>query len=1043
MYFKNPTGLCYNIIIMIEQSKLIVTDSYFNVFELLTDELKDKVNSFDNENFIFCEEKVSLMTERILCEKYVGTFNTKVYSFGKFLKANKKLEGVLSKEGSSMAVRKILSSLTLKRFFKNSNTLSKDLFDLIIQLKSANVKPKDVLYLLNNVEGLLKYKLEDIYNVYINYEKFLKDNNYLDQSDILTLLPEIIINSEKIKNANVYIIGYTSFTRQIENVIKALFKTARSVTAILPNGFNRFLFLGETEKNYLKIADELNIKVDRIFIKSPYIKEAKILKDNLYSSKCYKKEKQETDIITLTEAEDVRKEVETVAETIKSLIIHKKCRYNNVNIALGNLDDYKNDIKEVFDLLDIPYFLDEKKKAIFHPLTNLIISYAECFKHNFERKYLISFIINPFFNGDKSFNDLFINYLTKYGIFNNKIKKELVYEKEANENFSAFENTRKTLVKIFESFNVRKLLQALSVQEKIEEYSLKLKELNDLVECAVNSEIYDKIIGVLDEIDKILTNGYSVKEFLEVFKSGINALELSIIPQNLDAVFIGDYKQIALCKSDYLFFLGLDENIPAFQKDLSVLSDNEIDKLASLKVLIEPKISVVNARLREAVGLSLCVFNKRLFLSYPIIGKDNKKRSCSDIISQADCLFNIKSYNYSNGYLTFKQGKNTFALDVSNFAEGRINGLDTASSFYYVNEKENEKILKEANKEITVKLKGEKINLDVTSPTTIEEFYKCPYKNFLSHILKLKDNDDGSVYANYVGNIVHEIFKIFLSDIKDKENLNNEQIFSFIDKAVKKVMENEEYSRFMDDGDKKRIICRSLKEAETYCKKFYLDYSNSSFRPLYLEKKFGDGEDLGAIELLNGKVKLKGIIDRVDYYKDYFRIIDYKTGGVDVDDANLFAGVKIQLYLYALALKTDNIAGLYYLHVDDSFNGYGKEKECLLKGKTLDDKDLIKAQDKKIFEDGISKTFSVKIKGDFFNGVDSKEDLKNKIDYSKKISENAVKEIFDGVIVPSPFEKTCDYCPYVGICDKPLESRKIDKICDETFCLDKKGENDG
>ena len=90
-------------------ANLIVTDSYFNIFPLLTECLNGKTRDLTRKNFVFCEEKLSLMAERAIVNAFGGTFNTEVYSFGNFLRAKKTVSGLLSKEGSSMVVKKILS----------------------------------------------------------------------------------------------------------------------------------------------------------------------------------------------------------------------------------------------------------------------------------------------------------------------------------------------------------------------------------------------------------------------------------------------------------------------------------------------------------------------------------------------------------------------------------------------------------------------------------------------------------------------------------------------------------------------------------------------------------------------------------------------------------------------------------------------------------------------------------------------------------------------------------------------------------------------
>ena len=91
--------------------KLIVTDSYSDLFSALVKEFENKSKNPEDKNLIFCEAKVSLMTERVICDSLSGSFNTDVYSFGKFLRAKKHLSNLLSKEGSAMVIKQLLSNV--------------------------------------------------------------------------------------------------------------------------------------------------------------------------------------------------------------------------------------------------------------------------------------------------------------------------------------------------------------------------------------------------------------------------------------------------------------------------------------------------------------------------------------------------------------------------------------------------------------------------------------------------------------------------------------------------------------------------------------------------------------------------------------------------------------------------------------------------------------------------------------------------------------------------------------------------------------------
>ena len=101
--------------------KLIKTDTNHNVFNILTNCIEKSVNNIDGKNLIFCEEKISLMIERLICARFKGSINTSVYSFGNYLRMHQPLENVLSKEGSAMVVKRVLENAPLT-CFKSSKT---------------------------------------------------------------------------------------------------------------------------------------------------------------------------------------------------------------------------------------------------------------------------------------------------------------------------------------------------------------------------------------------------------------------------------------------------------------------------------------------------------------------------------------------------------------------------------------------------------------------------------------------------------------------------------------------------------------------------------------------------------------------------------------------------------------------------------------------------------------------------------------------------------------------------------------------------------
>ena len=179
--------------------------------------------------------------------------------------------------------------------------------------------------------------------------------------------------------------------------------------------------------------------------------------------------------------------------------------------------------------------------------------------------------------------------------------------------------------------------------------------------------------------------------------------------------------------------------------------------------------------------------------------------------------------------------------------------------------------------------------------------------------------------------------------------------------------------------------------------------------------------------------KFVGIIDRVDAYKNYLRIIDYKTGEVDGVLKDLYYGKKLQLLLYGKVACEEfkkTCAGLYYFDCKNKFKKTGA-KTKLLNGITLKDNEVVYAtdyrlQEEKFRSDLIGAERKAK-KDDFeFKYGNFISDFQKYFDYALKVSEKATKEIEEGYIMPKPLQGECKFCPYKAVCkyDEALERKK-------------------
>ena len=1007
------------------KANLIETDSYFNIFPILTDLLHGKANDLTHKNFVFCEEKLSLMTERALCAKFGGTFNTEVYSFGNFLRTRKNVTGLLSKEGSAMVVKRILSEVPLVCFNRGKINLAPSLFELISQLKSAKVSAEDLFSASNLVGGILSAKLKDVSAVYSAYETYLDKNGLSDQGSALSLLPEIVEKDGELSGADVYIIGFSGFTMQIRKVIEKILKKACSCTAILVSGENRFAFVNETARVYKEICAGLGCSLSEKFVKSGYSVGGETIKNGLFNPFYRAKNGDNKPQAFFLAAKSVSAETERIAEVIKRKVMEEGRRFRDFTVIIPDSAEYKEAVKKSFLRLNVPYFIDAKIRPENFPAISLIYAYCDLFIRGLKIPVLSAFFKNPYVCQDKDLADEFENYIYKYDVCYDKIKKPFKYPVDGGKySLDRLEEFRAYIAGLIGKFDARRLIQQLNFDEKTESFWETLCSLGERLDAEINKQAAEKVKEVLAEMELLLISEKTEPtEFKSVFSGGVAAMEISVIPQYNDAVFVGNFKQAAIVQSPYLFAAGLTGGVPAFTEDVALLTDGDIDALAKIKVILEPKINVVNHRLREEAALGLSAYKSGLYLSYPLSDFSGGQTTKSEILIFAEKNFKKSDFPPYDGYITKSEGMRSFSRDCNRFASGKIEDFSVQSGFYAATFGEPERIVNYANKEIKVRLNGKKGALlrGVTSPTAIEDYYACPYRAFLTHTLKVKEREKGKVNALSVGNLMHEIFNGFIGRVE--EATDEQKSDALFNEIAADILKKDEYAKF-DDAESSFGVRLALSECKKYCYDMSRFYAVTSFSTdkTHLERSFGyydkEGNSYPAVDLLGGKVKLAGKIDRVDEFKNYFRIIDYKTGGSEVGDEKIFAGVKLQLYLYSLAVTDKTLAGAYYLRVNDEYKAADGKIKPLFEGKTATDTETLnESEGEFIPTDGKNKAVNAAM-------------LSSVQKYVKALAEQAAEQLEDGVIVPSPYAGTCAYCDFAPMCNRAgtLAERKVSGV---------------
>lgn len=1051
--------------------RITVTDNYVSCIKKVANAVKNMQVDIDRPIFVFSDDKMTLTVESEIAKALGGGFfGVEVLTLSRYISKRSNPDKLLSKESAVMVVRKLLSSggKAFKCFDskKVGQNLPLALYELISQLKSAKVTPKQLKEIVDNdnsVIASLKCKLFDIATVYESYENYLEERGYIDPCKYTSLMPDILRADDRIKGATVIICGFMSLTGQR----KEIFETLKS----LAGDFQAFL-VGDEKYPNIYTQETINALKDK---NTSVVQEngdlnptAEILKRCLFSPEIYSEgfKKENADNLFLFNSSNPYEELERIAEDIKSAVIGGKIRYKDAVVVCGDKVPYSRNVDRIFREYEIPYYFDEQKTLDAHPLLTGTVAFLDLVRRGYKREDYLDFLSSIAFFTDRDLIDEFTNYILRYSLTGKALYTPF---KREDENLEKFEEIRAKVALYGEKLKgdrrvkelvtvLKEVYEAFSVEENLAFLSERLSDRNEGVIADYNGKAYDKTLELLAQTEEILGDEIiSVVDFKNLLKSGASATVLGVIPSYDDAVYVGDFESTKFRACKYLYAVGMNGNIPQIFSDTAMLTDGDLSKLDEFKIAVDPKIREVNRREKETVCVALLAFSEKIVISYVNTGFNGLpavKSEIADVISRA---FDIKTITRG----TLLQGERSF-VDIAKrrfltknncvrelaLLKSKENGREYHTYYGSVAEAvstlgENvdltlSKIKRDRNREITVNREGCFPN-NYLSASTVESYYGCPYKNYAQHILRLQESKDGEIKANEFGIILHALAEEFVKRIDEIKSYSECDEMS--DKLLEDITSSEQY-KFYFENEKYEAYKPLLKrEGRKIGRAMYRSIKDSSFTPLGSEIDFGYRESkYEAIKLSSGgsDYKIRGKIDRVDVCGDYFRIIDYKTGGVDAGDKAFYMGRKLQLYLYMNAIASEKLkpVGGYYFPIEDAFLKEGENAEKLMKGKTAKSEDIVRLMDKNVGENGSEIIPVIFTKSGIKDSasVIEVDEFESYMDYALKLTENAVKEIKEGYIEPTPYkdEKSdeCKYCQYKAMCGYLEEYENKTRNCE-------------
>ncbi len=1042
--------------------------------------IKSAEENIGEEYIVIVPETKTLFAERTLlsCSKRKAFSNIYVYSFSRLLKRLQTRQVYpLNKEAGVMIVRNLIMELLsdLVCYKKTALTVgfAENIYETIQQLKSSAISPIELSESAKKCPPALKIKLEDIALIYDAYENYI-GGEFADANDKLVMLEKEIVLSERIKNSNIYVLGFDSLTSSMAAVVKSMVKNAKSVTVSAPFMHkelkNSHITDNEVFEKFKAIADSLNIKnYNPIVINKPLEKDFKHIFDNLY---CYPASKKVcSGQIEFYGCQSPYEEARKVASLIKEDILRGKYRYKDICVYLAN-ESMKSHIESALEEFDVPYFSASPYEFETHPLFSFIKLLFQLVRKNFESDDVLSFSKIGLLEIDASKLDNFENYVLKYGINHLRFLKPFTISDDLQ---SDAEEVRGKIIDIVQKFSanynenltINELVEVLfaffdeiDIKKRLENLKKTQNKFKDMRYLMASEQAETKVNEVLQMLSQFLgSRKIKLDDFYTLLISGLEAADISLIPLGIDNVQVVSNAD-GLFDIKCMYVLGAtDGNFPRREQDLGLIQDEDIGAIEGIsEKKIEPTIRTINRRERYKVFQLLLLAKNKLVLSFSekadngeeekmsalvlslmelFLNEDNTAKEETRVVSPfkegsaEELAYSIGSKKVAVNYLAEKMSQYRAGIDYD-AGEKNISALYHAldgsltkteqEAFDNINSVRSDDFIKNAKQLFFTR--------GTTSISELETYFTCPFKHFVSYGLRLKERPMASLRALDIGDILHALAEEFVEHYKRVQTFDPEKVAVNL---LNKIIEREKYN----EEENMTLINILKEEGKRLCVNLYSQFKISSFVPYKAEMQFG-GKGASGIPLLDSpKISIVGKIDRCDETDEFYRIIDYKTGEIETRPEDIYYGKKLQLavYLSALSSLKKKPAGVLYFPIH---NDYGKDKEDAkdayrMRGFMLGDIKSALAMDPSVdFSSPKSHIAPFKILNNkdvrktnekvlaSLNSILSEGELESMRQYALAISKNAVEEILEGYYKASPFKNSnrlpCEYCDYKNIC---------------------------
>ncbi len=1073
--------------------------------------------------YVLVPEQFTMATQREFVRRQTAhaILNVDILSFQRlsyrvFEELGKDTLQILEDTGKNLVLRKLADELEPKLHVLQGSLHRVGYIDeiksFLTELAQYRIRPETLAEMAEQegVSPLLSAKLSDIR---LLYEAFLRETegDYLLAEEVVSYMAQLVPESALFRDAVLIFDGFTGFTPVQQTFLRAVLPVVSdSFVALTIDAEEDFYSAAHVEQLFYltkktihmltEIAQATGVAVaepvicrggeDKRFAGAPLLYH---MEQNLFrlDQKPYDGDMKEQEELYVTGFSRPQEELRYAAQEISRLVRECGMRYREIAIVSGDVELYASYAAQVFTEYEIPYFLDQTRPILFHPLIECVRGLLELAKKDAPYDSMMRVLKSGLLPVDVHEADLLENYVLAHGIRGMQSWKApwVRCPKWLDaEQLAALNETRERLygvlapyMEVMQSAEATVRMRTQALYEVMETFDIGETD-EDLRIWRIVMELFDKYVSLLGD------RSMPCEEYANVLEAGFEAAELAVIPSGFDQVLMGDIERTRLDHIRVLFFLGVNDGvIPRVSSEGGILSQLERETLAQADYELAPTARERAFIQRFYLYLNLTKPSERLYLTYAGADADGAARRPSYLIGMVLRMF--PELTVTDG--TARSIKSRIEAPAAAF--GLLSeGISLAKSgdapdwwralyAWYDSHPQWTEPLERLLSAACFRYEKNPLSASVSrqlygsvlesSVTRLERFAACAYEHFLTYGLQLHEREEHGFEAVDFGNLVHKALENYAGALThsgyDWFSVPQETSHMLAAQAMQAAVDQSRNDALLTSAKNRYLTTRMQELLYQTVDTLTRQVRKGRFVPADYELSFGTADSLDVAQFALGeeeKMHLRGRIDRVDLMETddhtYVRIIDYKSGQTAFSMLSMYHGLQLQLVVYLNAamerLRAREHrgevlpAGIFYYHVDDPVIDVGE---------TSGEEDIWKQIFERLRLDGIvnaEQEIYGAMDGDFDgrsdvipvsrtkNGALTKsskvydtEDFQTICAYVNHTITALGRRMLDGEIGASPYElgdkNACTWCSYRSICgfDESMQGcarRRLKKI---------------